>query len=118
MLWRGGRQSTNVEDRSGMRLGRGIVGGGIGSVILVLIGLFFGIDPGSIINSGSNEADFTVDSPTSSPVEDSTKQFIRTVVGYTEDTWSEIFQKEGLTYHPPKLILYSDEVDTACGFGQ
>jgi len=118
MLWKGGRESTNVEDRSGMRLGRGIVGGGIGSIILVLIGLFFGIDPGSFINSGSNDAPASTDSTATSTVDDSTKQFIRTVVGFTEDTWSEIFQKEGLTYHPPKLILYSDEVDTACGFGQ
>jgi predicted metalloprotease len=118
MFWRGGRESTNVEDRSGLRLGRGIVGGGVGSIILVLIGLFFGIDPGKLINGGSYSGESTPDSSSASPVDDSTKQFIRTVVGFTEDTWSEIFHKEGRTYHPPKLVLYSGEVDTACGFGQ
>lgn len=119
MLWRGGRESTNVETRSGSRLGRGIVGGGIGSIILVLLGLFFGVDPGAIINRGpSDEADTAIDRTVPGPEAESTQKFIRTVVGYTEDTWSEIFQKEGGTYHPPKLILYSGEVDTACGYGQ
>jgi len=118
MLWRGRRESTNVEDRSGMRRGRGIIGGGIGSIVLVLIGLYFGVDPGSLINSGSDEADTTIDSAAPGPEGDSSKQFIRTVVGYTEDTWSEIFQKEGRMYRAPKLVIYSGEVDTACGFGQ
>ena len=118
MLWKGRRESTNVEDRSGMRMGRGVVGGGIGSILLVLIGLYFGIDPGSLINGGSDETNSAVDSAASDSEGDSTKQFIRVVVGYTEDTWSEIFQEEGQTYHSPKLIIYSGEVDTACGFGQ
>ena len=118
MLWRGGRESANVEDRSGMRLGRGIVGGGIGSIILVLLGLFFGIDPGSLLNNGSNEVESDTQSTASSATENSTSQFIRTVVGFTEDTWSDIFQKVGRTYHPPKLVVYSGEVETACGFGQ
>ena len=39
-------------------------------------------------------------------------------LGYTEDTWAEIFMPQGGTYRPPKLLLCADEVDTACGFGQ
>ena len=45
MRWIGGRQSDNVEDRRGMSVSRGVIGGGIGTVILVVAALFFGIDP-------------------------------------------------------------------------
>jgi len=113
MLWNSGRRSTNVEDRRGMRFGPSLVGGGLGSIVLVLIGLFFGIDPRTILDNGPDES--AVTSPASN---DSTKQFIETVVGYTEDTWTEIFRREGRQYQPPKLILFTRAVDSACGFGQ
>jgi len=112
MLWNGGRRSTNVEDRRGMRLGPSLIGGGLGSIVLVLIGLVLGVDPRNLIE--------TTDEPaaTTAPVNDSTKDFIETVVGYTEDTWSDIFRRDGRQYQPPKLILFTREVDSACGFGQ
>ena len=54
MLWRGGRQSTNIEDRRGMRVGPGLVGGGLGGIILLLISLYFGVDPGVVLNPGGS----------------------------------------------------------------
>jgi predicted metalloprotease len=113
MLWNGGRRSTNVEDRRGMRLGPSLIGGGLGSIVLVLIGLFMGIDPRTILNNSPDEA-----AVTSAPSNDDTKDFIETVVGYTEDTWTDIFRREGRQYQPPKLILFTRAVDSACGFGQ
>jgi predicted metalloprotease len=113
MLWNGGRRSTNVEDRRGMRLGPSLLGGGLGSIVLVLIGLFMGIDPRTIINNSPDET-----AVTSAPSNDETKHFIETVVGYTEDTWTDIFRREGRQYQPPKLILFTRAVDSACGFGQ
>lgn len=115
MLWNGGRRSTNVEDRRGMRLGPSLIGGGLGSIVLVLIGLFMGIDPRSIINNSSSPDEASV---ATAPSNDSTKDFIETVVGFTEDTWSDIFRREGRQYRPPKLILFTRAVDSACGFGQ
>src|SRR5262245_45641683 len=118
MLWRGGRESSNVEDRSGMRLGRGIVGGGIGTILLIVIGLIFGIDPRNLIDTGGYDTAVNTDAPAASTVDPQTKSFVSTILGYTEDTWDNIFRQQGGTYQPPKLVLYSGEVDTACGFGQ
>jgi len=112
MLWNTGRRSTNVEDRRGMRLGPSLIGGGLGSIVLVLIGLFMGIDPSALVNSSDEP------SATTAPVNDSTKAFIEAVVGYSEDTWTDIFQEEGLRYQPPRLILFTSSVESACGFGQ
>jgi uncharacterized protein len=112
MLWNGGRRSTNVEDRRGMRFGPTLIGGGLGSIVLVLIGLFMGIDPRSLINSPDDSSVATA------PSNDNTKDFIETVVGYTEDTWTDIFQRDGRQYRAPKLILFTRAIDSACGFGQ
>lgn len=50
MRWESGRRSYNVEDRRGLRVTRGLAGGGLGTLVLVLIGLYFGIDPATILN--------------------------------------------------------------------
>jgi predicted metalloprotease len=118
MLWKGGRESSNVEDRSGMRMGRGIVGGGIGAIVLTLIGLFFGIDPRNLVDTSGTDFNSSGGTTATSTIDPGTKAFVSTVLGYTEDTWAEIFRQQGGTYRPPRLVLYADEVDTACGFGQ
>jgi predicted metalloprotease len=116
MLWRGGRQSSNIEDRRGIGIGRGLVGGGLGGIILLLISLYFGVDPRAVFNP-----DTAVDatSPAStSPADQETRDFVATVVGYTEDTWSELFQRSGQTYRAPKLVLFNGAAESACGFAQ
>src|SRR5689334_23029873 len=121
MQWQGGRQSGNIEDRRGMRLGTGLVGGGLGSIVLILVALYFGVDPSVLINSGG---DSTVDAsgPSAAPAaaarNDTTKQFVATILGYTEDTWSDLFRRAGQTYRPPKLVLYTGAAQSACGLGQ
>src|SRR5262245_2327445 len=117
MQWQGGRRSGNIEDRRGMRIGPGLVGGGLGSLVLLVIALYFGVDPGILVDSGSNT---TVDAsgPSNSPADEATKDFVATVLGYTEDTWSDLFQRAGRTYREPTLVLYTGAVESACGFGQ
>ncbi|MDH3382535.1 MAG: neutral zinc metallopeptidase, partial [Deltaproteobacteria bacterium] len=50
MRWSDGRRSDNVEDRRGIRVSRGMVGGGIGTLVLVLVSLYLGIDPTVLLN--------------------------------------------------------------------
>src|SRR5262249_36777252 len=110
MQWAGGRRSGNVEDRRGMPVG---VIGGLGGVIVLLIALFLGVDPGSFIDTSTNT---TVGA--NSEADDETKDFLATVLGSTEDTWSDVFAQAGGTYREPKLVLFSGAIDSACGFAQ
>jgi predicted metalloprotease len=111
MRWAGGRRSSNIEDRRGMSAG---AIGGIGGVILLLVALFFGIDPGAIVDTSTD----TSVNAGNTAADDQTKDFISAVLGYTEDTWSNIFESNGRTYREPKLVLFTGAVDSACGFAQ
>jgi predicted metalloprotease len=110
----GGRRSGNIEDRRGM--GPALVGGGLGTIVLLVLALVFGLDPGDIVNP-ENEG-VNARGPESIPADDSNKDFIAAVLAYTEDTWSDIFQREGRRYREPKLVLFTGAVESACGFGQ
>ena len=138
MLWKGRRQSENVEDRrgggggggpfggrgGGMRLpiGRGAGGGGL-STILILVVLFFvlracGIDPTGMLSGGGDQVPGGGGQITeqSAPASDEMKQFVSTVLAETEDVWNGIFQAEGQTYEKPKLVLFSGGIASACGY--
>src|SRR4030095_8507347 len=110
MQWAGGRRSSNIEDRRGLPLA---AIGGLGGIVLLLVTLFLGVDPNALLNQST---DTTVNA--GSPADDQTKDFIATVLGYTEDTWSQIFQNGGRTYREPKLVLFTGAVESACGFAQ
>src|SRR5262245_27820425 len=111
MQWMGGRRSTNIEDRRGMR--PVVIGGGLGGLVLMLIALYFGVDRGVVVNSNNPVVDSS-----NAPVDDSARDFVSAVVGYTEDTWSQIFREAGRTYTAPKLVLFPGAVQSACGFAQ
>ena len=87
--------------------------GGLGGLVLLLVALFFGVDPSAIIDTSRQPA---VNS--GNAADDQTKDFIAAVLGYTEDTWSDIFERNGRTYREPKLVLFTGAVNSACGFGQ
>jgi predicted metalloprotease len=113
MQWAGGRRSGNIEDRRGIGpIGIGGLGG-LGGLVVLLIALFFGVDPRALMDN-STEAPANV----ARPADDQTKDFISAVLGYTEDTWSDIFQRNGRTYREPKLVLFTGSVSSACGFAQ
>jgi uncharacterized protein len=124
MRWQMGRRSGNVEDRRGMSAGPGIaLGGGIGTVALVLIALFFGIDPSVVLQGGG---DPTGGAPTTqveprapgAPAKDPLADFVSVVLADTEDTWKEIFRKMNRQYAEPKLVLFTGAVRSACGMAQ
>jgi len=127
MRWEGDRQSDNVEDVRGSGGGGGgfgIGGGtvGIGTIVVALLGSwFFGVSPSTILSllSGGGAPAQVQQAPTHPPANDRETQFVRTVLGYTEDTWGQIFRANGATYSPPKLRLYTGSTPTGgCGQGQ
>ncbi|MNH81036.1 putative neutral zinc metallopeptidase [compost metagenome] len=113
MQWKGRRESTNVEDRRGMG-GKTLVGGGIGGIIIMLLVTLLGGNGGDLLNNitGSG-ADTTTYAPTQQ--EQEMKDFVSVVLADTEDVWTEVFKKKGLTYQNPTLVLYTDSVESACG---
>src|ERR1051326_942990 len=113
-------ESQNIEDRRGFGMSRGVVGGGIGTIAIVLIGLFFGIDP-SVILQGTPQVNVPQDNPSQAQQgggQDEMREFVARVLGSTERTWSEIFQAGGRTYQKPTLVLFSGVVQSACGSAQ
>ncbi len=123
MRWEGGRRSDNVEDRRGMPVGRGVAGGGIGVVVIALIAMFFGIDPRVVLEQGAGMAGppamETQRPPVQAdPAEGRMKDFVSVVLADTEDTWTEIFARSQAQYEPPKLVLFTGAVGSACGTGQ
>ncbi|OQX19331.1 MAG: flagellar biosynthesis protein FlgM [Desulfobulbaceae bacterium A2] len=123
MRWDLGRRSDNIEDRRGQGLSRRIKGGGIGVLLLALVGMYFGIDPALILNLlGGGDIQLsetaTQRQTTQDPAQDRLADFISVVLADTEDTWKEQFQRMGATYQEPKLVLFSNVVQSACGFAQ
>ena len=117
MRWGAGRRSENVEDRRGMPISRGIVGGGIGTIILVVAALYFGIDPTVILQQMPNGGTPAVTTQQhQKPGADPMAEFVSVVLADTEDTWKDIFRRYGRTYQEPTLVLFTDAVQSACGF--
>ena len=118
-------RSENIEDRRGLRIPggrRGIAGGGIGAVVIALIAMFLGVDPGVVmhgVQQGSVATGSQEPVPTRAPArEDQMADFVAAVLGSTEETWTEIFDRGGKRYQKPVLVLFSGAVESACGFAQ
>jgi predicted metalloprotease len=120
--WEDERRSENVEDERGRSFGGvGMVGGGIGTIVIVVVALLLGVDPRALLlqlPSGSNVPAQTHTPVRSSPEEDKLKDFVSVVLADTEDTWRELFRASGRQYEDPKLVLFSGAVQSACGFAQ
>lgn len=116
MRWRGERQSDNVEDRRGMSRGGMAIGGGLGSIVLIALALLFGADPRQLLEQlPQGNQPGTQTSQPSNPQNDEASQFVRVVLASTEDVWTEIFRQQGRTYRKPTLVLFTDQVESACG---
>ena len=108
MRWTSGRQSDDVEDQRGSRVPL-VAGGGIGSIVLVLLALYFGVDP-SVVLQGQ-PAQQTQQAPAaSSRGSDEIRDFVSVVLADTEDTWRELFRRMNREYIDPKLVLFSGAV--------
>lgn len=121
MRWQFGRRSTNVEDRRGGGVSAPVVGGGIGAVVLSLIVVLLGGDPSIIWEQVSPPSDRpATEAPgtTGSPGQDQMAEFVSVVLADTEDTWHDLFRQSGKNYVEPSLVLYSNSVESACGFAR
>jgi predicted metalloprotease len=126
MRWEGNRESDNVEDRrggggggGGFGFGGGTVG--IGTLVIALIGSwFFGVSPSTILNllSGGSPAQVQQAPARKATANDPQTHFVKTVVGLTEDVWTEQFRANGATYRAPTLVLFEGRTGTACGTGE
>jgi predicted metalloprotease len=158
MRWRTGRRSENIEDRrrepdlpgGGMggrrlpvRMGRGL-GGSLGTIALLLLGLYFGVDLSPFLGGGTGPMPtgtdpYPIDLPGEPPAaqrapgdqpsgglrapgagagQDELKDFVSVVLADTEDTWTQVFRQGGEDYREPKLVLFSGAVRSACGFAE
>ena len=106
-----GRESSNLEDRRGLGGRKIAIGGGIGALILTLVGAFFGVNPqafNQLFNGGQ------YGSPTEEELRG--RKFYSTILAFTEDVWSDEFKKIGKRYEPPKMVLFTEAVEThGCG---
>jgi predicted metalloprotease len=118
MRWQGERRSDNIEDRRGFNVrGAGVVGGG--TILVALVAALLGAPPSvvrSILGSG---ADTDTGAPTQTrppnPADQERVDFVRAILGSTEDVWTAVLPESGRRYVPPKLVLFSDAVESACG---
>lgn len=117
MQWKGRRQSSNVEDRRGMGMGgKTMIGGGIGTVIVILLFALLGGNPGDLTGNTPSPNGSNPNAPLNvSNQEEELADFVSVVLADTEDVWSDEFEKKGLNYEEPKLVLYRDYVQSACG---
>jgi predicted metalloprotease len=128
MRWRQGRRSENVEDVRGAG-GRGFGGGGMrlggGGLLVLIVGAWLlGADPMTILqllaggDTTSQVPDTMEGGAPAPPENDEMGQFVSVVLADTEDTWSAVFSQSGERYEPPKLVLFSGAVRSACGTAQ
>lgn len=124
MKWERARQSDNVEDRRGGRMGARAGGVGIGGIAIALIvGWFMGINPAEILGllAGQQSQTGPAAQMETSPEEaaaranDPRRQFVAAILGDTEDVWGQVFQASGQRYPNPTLVLFEGAVDSACG---
>jgi uncharacterized protein len=135
MLWKGRRQSSNIEDRRGMGGGMRFPGGGFGGgrmrggglgiggiIVLFIIAWALGINPLALLSGDLGSGGYVEEQPSggsfSSPQDEELKQFVSVVLADTEDTWHQLLPQIGAEYREPKLVLFSGGAQSACGFAQ
>ncbi len=130
MRWKGGRRSSNIEDRrgrGGLRLPRGRGGtglkiGGLGGIVLLLLSLFLGVDLTGLMGGGGVPAGLgggttlQRDAPPGGlRSTDEQSEFVSVMLGSTEEVWTDLFEQAGQSYRTPVLVLFEDAVSSACG---
>jgi predicted metalloprotease len=139
-----GEESSNIEDRRGeggfggglggggfggpgigIPLGGGLFRGGFGLIAIIVISLILGINPLSLLGLSDGGSGYVAPSQTQTrtasrpaTTADPETQFVARVLKSTEDFWGELFQQMGKQYRQPRLVLFRDATQTACGTGQ
>lgn len=112
----GRRESTNVEDRRGKRTVAAAGGLGLGGIIIALIVMFMGGDPSAVTQlQQGNSTEYVDDGQDYSQVDVELMTFCKQILAGTEDVWTQEFKKLGRTYQPPKMVIFSDAVNSGCG---
>jgi len=120
MRWEGREQSSNIEDRRGMAMAAGGVaaGGGLGTIVLMIIMIFLGANPKQLMEQVGQQQERSPAqriSPDKDP-DGPLKEFVSVVMKDTEDVWGKLFQEQlGARYQEPKLIIFKGAVRSACG---
>lgn len=125
MKWRSRRTSTNVEDKraeGGSGRGSGFKTGRVGVIVITLAAMYFGVDPQIILSlmDTSSSKSSSNQSSTYRPTAEQQQmgQFVGVVLADTEDTWNALFQQQNMRYQEPKLVLFTDIVQSACGHAE
>jgi len=117
MRWKGRERSGNVEDRRGVRPGGLAVGGGLGGLVLIVIVMLMGGDPRQLLQL--QEQMSTEQAPPSgepgAALDDEASEFVSVVLKDTEDVWNALMERAGESYREPQLVLFSGQVQSACG---
>jgi hypothetical protein len=116
MKYQGRQGSGNIEDRRGMRTSRMAIGGGIGTIVIILIVLLLGGDPSQLLNTMQENPATESGQVTASAEEEELVKFVSVVLRDTEVVWGKLFQESNKTYRQPKLVLFRDQVQSACGY--
>jgi predicted metalloprotease len=117
MRWQSGPRSGNIQDRRGR--GGMIAGGGIGAVVLTIVAMLLGVDPGAITTGGGGPAqEVETSDPNAYVGNDEEADFVSAVLKDTETTWNDLFARQGGEYQEPQLVLFENFVQSACGTGQ
>lgn len=118
MRWRDQRQSSNIEDRRGMGRGVAVGGGSIGVLILAAIVCLLGGDPRQFLESQPQVQQPPAASNSAANRSDENRQFVGAIMGSLEDAWRQILPKQSRArYQDPKLVLFSGQTPSACGYG-
>ena len=117
MLWKGRRQSSNVEDRRGMSVGKVAAGGGIVTIVFFIVNFLLTGDVPSLqqMQFPQEQQQSRALTPQQQAIEDERAEFVKVVLADTEDVWDKLFNAYGKTYQKPTLILFRDATQSACG---
>jgi predicted metalloprotease len=116
MRWQGGRESENVEDRRGGGGGRPMALGGGGILVVVLLAWLFGADPIALLQQVQQNARPAQQQAAHNPEQDELVRFVKVVLADTEDVWTDLFARNDMVYRQPHLVLFTGNVESACGF--
>jgi len=120
MRWQGRRESDNIEDRRGFSVSRGVGLGGLGTVIVALIAIYFGQDPTVVLQQLEQPQN---EQTTQQPYQESAQEadrrhFVAVILADTEEAWTQLLARSGVDYAKPRLVLFSGAIDSACGYAQ
>lgn len=115
MLWKGRRESGNVDDRRGMSGGKVAAGGGVIGIIILLINFMMSDGDLSKLQVQLPQGQTTQLSPEEKAADDERAAFVKVVLAETEDVWNKIFAENGLQYAEPTLVLFRGSVQSGCG---